>query len=786
MKPIFEQAFRFHKEGKLKEAERLYREVLKIEPRHPDTNHNLGVILFSMNKIEDSLQLFKTATEANSSVEQFWLSYSDVLIKQNKLEEAEASFKKAIELNSVHAKTHYNLGIILQKQNKFIEAEKSFKKALELQQDYFEVYSALGSTLLELGKNDEAEKIYRKAIILKPDYAETYNNLGATLQKKKIFNEAEINYKKTIELKPDYVAAYNNLGILYEKIGKLNEAESNFKKAIELKPDYISAYNALGTTLFKLDKIDDAKRIFKKAIDLKPDYFEVYNNLGNILNDEGDLMAAIDNYKQALIIHPDFSATWNNIFYPLQAIKLQTLSLDDHLPSLNEDVSSNYAKSARSILSFNLNLANSFTDSTLNKTLNILSSANNTFIKNPKVPTSKLTKPILPKKITAMKCTGRTGTGLLHSLIDGHPEVSTLPSIYFSEFFDYSTWEKIIEGGWQEMVDRFVTTYDVLFDTLSTVPIASKNEQFIINIARKEGMINLGKEKNEILSVDKKIFIKELKQLMNCYDCLDQFTFFKLVHSAYDKAIADHNKKNLIFYHIHNPDVYAQLNFLRLAPNTNWLIMVREPIQNCESWITKNFNDNSYRNITSKIFQMLFEVNHVIFQNDNSIGVRLEDLKKYPKKTMQALCNWLGIKEEDSLYQMTAQGKKWWGDPTSPDYKKEGMNPFGKVSINRKLGSVFSENDQFILRTLFYPFSVRFGYAEENLKKFKEDLKVIRPMLNEMFDFEKKLVQHTKTSTEKFMKSGPYLYLRSGMIERWNTLNKYHTYHNMLTPLKIN
>ena len=135
---------------------------------------------------------------------------------------------------------------------------------------------------------------------------------------------------------------------------------------------------------------------------------------------------------------------------------------------------------------------------------------------------------------------------------------------------------------------------------------------------------------------------------------------------------------------------------------------------------------------------------------------------------------------------MTAQGKKWWGDPTSPDYRKDGMNAFGKTSINRKLGQIFSKNDQFILRTLFYPISVHFGYAEENLEQFKKDLKAIRPMLDQMFDFEKKIAQNIKMNTDNFMKTGSYLYLRSGMIERWSTLNKFHTYPNMLTPLKIN
>ena len=119
---------------------------------------------------------------------------------------------------------------------------------------------------------------------------------------------------------------------------------------------------------------------------------------------------------------------------------------------------------------------------------------------------------------------------------------------------------------------------------------------------------------------------------------------------------------------------------------------------------------------------MLYEVDNSVFQSGNSIGVRLEDLKAFPKKTIPTLCAWLGIKEEDSLYEMTAQGKKWWGNPSSPDYAKDGMDPFGKTSIKRKVGSVFSENDQFILRTLFYPFSVRFGYVEENAEQFEIDL----------------------------------------------------------------
>jgi len=585
---------------------------------------------------------------------------------------------------------------------------------------------------------------------------------------------------------PKHQFAWKVLGAALKQIGKINESLVATQKSVQLNPQDAEVYYNLGNTLKELGRLEEAEVSYRQVITLKPDYAKAHNNLGVMLQELGRLDEAEISYRQAITLKPDYAEAWNNIFFSLQAIKLQSSSLEDRIPLFDEQTNSKYVQILKSILNYRLNLGNPSTDKSFKDVLNILSSTDNTFIKNPEVSSNELIKPTLPEKITALVHFGRSGTGLMHSLIDAHPEVSTLPSIYFSEFFDHLTWEKIIAGGWEEMADRFTTIYDVLFDASSNIKIPSKGNRYISNIGQKEGMTTVGEEKNEVLSVDKKAFIKELKKLMDYHNHLDQFTFFKLIHTAYEKVLNSHNKKNHIFYHIHNPDTYAWLNFLRLAPNTNWLMMVREPIQSCESWIRDKFNDNDYNNIAHKIFQMLFEVDNIILRDKHAIGIRLEDLKEYPKKTISALCDWLDIKENDSLYEMTAQGKKWWGDPSSPDYTKEAMSPFGKISTKHKLGSIFSENDQYILSTLFYPFSVRFNYVEENLEKFKNDLQTIRPMLDQMFGFERKIVQNKKMNTESFMQSGSYLYLRSGMIERWNTLNTLHTYPNMLTLLKIN
>ena len=74
---------------------------------------------------------------------------------------------------------------------------------------------------------------------------------------------------------------------------------------------------------------------------------------------------------------------------------------------------------------------------------------------------------------------------------------------------------------------------------------------------------------------------------------------------------------------------------------------------------------------------------------------------------------------------------------------------------------------------------------KEDLAGFKKDLKEIDPLLDELFDFEEKLIQTANSDPETFKKSGSYLYLRAGLRDRWNVLDEHNDYPHMLKPLKI-
>ena len=84
-----------HKAGHIKEADQYYTAILKANPKHPDANHNMGVLAVGVGKVEAALPFFKTAVEVNTNIDQFWLSYIDALIKLGRLDDAKSVFGRA-------------------------------------------------------------------------------------------------------------------------------------------------------------------------------------------------------------------------------------------------------------------------------------------------------------------------------------------------------------------------------------------------------------------------------------------------------------------------------------------------------------------------------------------------------------------------------------------------------------------------------------------------------------------------------------------------------------------
>ena len=212
-----QQGVAAHKEGKLQEAERLYRTILQSQPAHPDANHNLGLIAISVNQSAAALPLFELALEANPKIEQFWLSYIDALIKEKQFENAkqvlEQGKKQGVageKLNALEAQ----LAPINQTEN--VDSASPSQTQLS---GLFEHY--------QNGRYDDAEKMAISITEQFPQHQLAWKVLGAVLKQTGRVSESLVPSQKSAQLVPQDAEAHSNLGVTLQELGRLEEAEAS-------------------------------------------------------------------------------------------------------------------------------------------------------------------------------------------------------------------------------------------------------------------------------------------------------------------------------------------------------------------------------------------------------------------------------------------------------------------------------------------------------------------------------------------------------------------------------
>ncbi len=325
-----------HKAGKVQEADRYYTAILKDNPKHPDANHNMGVLAVGVGKVEQALPFFKTALEVNPNIAPYWLSYIDALIKLNRLADAKAVLDQAKSKGAkgdAFEKIEQRVGTLpaessntqeppkgqqqslmnLYTQGQYQETLTQASQLLKQFPNDISLHNISGAAYQGLGKLDEAIETYKKAIVIKPDYAEAYNNMGNALKDKGNLEKAIEAYKKALAIKPDNPDLNNNLGVTLQELGKLDEAIEAYKKALATKPDNPDYNNNLGVTLQEHGKLDEAIEAYTTALSSKPDFAEAYSNMGLTLQEQGKLDEAIEAYTKALAIKHDYAEAYNNL-----------------------------------------------------------------------------------------------------------------------------------------------------------------------------------------------------------------------------------------------------------------------------------------------------------------------------------------------------------------------------------------------------------------------------------------------------------------------------------------
>ena len=340
-------------QGRLEEAEAIYRELIAAGSEDPLVLGNLGAICGMTGRLDELIGWLRQALDRQPAYPEAQLNLAMALEQQGRLAEAIASYERVVQLRPHDAEAWNHLGRAQLRHGEAGDALTSLGRALSLKPDWPEAvrrldraleaaidagdtppappaavvaagseapasqqpqaWNEFGIALRRQGNLPAAIAAYRKALNLDPGQAATHFNLGNALKDRGDQEEAIAAYRLAVQAHPDHFRAWNNLGTILHERGDHAGAVEAYEAALRIQPAYPTGLSNLGNTLNRMGEREPALTAFNRALALQPDYPAAHNNLGTLWQEEGDLAAATAAYGRALELRPDYPEAHYNL-----------------------------------------------------------------------------------------------------------------------------------------------------------------------------------------------------------------------------------------------------------------------------------------------------------------------------------------------------------------------------------------------------------------------------------------------------------------------------------------
>jgi predicted O-linked N-acetylglucosamine transferase (SPINDLY family) len=206
---ITEQAVALHRNGKLGEAARLYRDALARDPRNFTARHFLGMALAQDGQPAAGLAEIETALLLRPTDSQAYLNRANILRMLGRRQDALDSLNRALAARPGWAEVLNSRGGVLLEMGRAPEALAAFDEALALTPGDPAALNNRGNALRALGRLDAALESHDRALARKPDYAEAHSNRAGLLQRLERFGEALHGFETAMALDPNNPGAFD-------------------------------------------------------------------------------------------------------------------------------------------------------------------------------------------------------------------------------------------------------------------------------------------------------------------------------------------------------------------------------------------------------------------------------------------------------------------------------------------------------------------------------------------------------------------------------------------------
>ena len=307
------KAINSYANGRLDEAESIFRQILQSTPCHPQALYFLGLIALDKGINDEACQLLYNATLADRNNKDYKYTLAVALQENGKIDEAIAIYEKISDM----AEAQNNLGNIYRMKKDLQKARSAFDKAIALNEKM--VWAYVNKALLERQQNNQkqAEELLQKAIQIDADFIQAHYQLS-------IQNRLNENFNKSLEHVEKSITSNDKIDFLWVEYGKVltafnrnEEALNAFEKAIELNRFCSDAYFEKALILEK-ENPNLAEQAYRDVLRIDTQNIAAFNNLGTLLYRQNRIMEALEMYRNVFIVKPDDTTAAFNLAIALE------------------------------------------------------------------------------------------------------------------------------------------------------------------------------------------------------------------------------------------------------------------------------------------------------------------------------------------------------------------------------------------------------------------------------------------------------------------------------------
>lgn len=309
MKQLVETAMRHHMEGRLQEAEPIYKEILKSYPNEALVWHNMGDLEYRKRNYKGAVECLQRAFLLHPDNPNTLNTLAIALFYAGRIDEALKLAQSTVKKYPQFVMGYPNLGVIYVGHRRVPEAIEIFSKAISLKPDYLQAHLGLGFSYLTQG---DLQKGWKEILWCQRQFPEPRPN---------VFSKAWEG--EDIKGKTLFIYIEQGFGDLFHFVRYVHMlVEKGVKVLIENCPaagDLLSRSLPAGASIYQGEPFDVACSIM---------------NLGLFCGTEKDTIPSMQGYLQA---DPEKVAKWKKFFAKDKSYKvgLSWFGNPSHLNDVN-------------------------------------------------------------------------------------------------------------------------------------------------------------------------------------------------------------------------------------------------------------------------------------------------------------------------------------------------------------------------------------------------------------------------------------------------------------------